>query len=91
MLGKANTQVACSYYTTKQSYAQTQKIDRYAVAFVHSDYDFAPVIFETSGALNKEEDCPQADYSIPEREAMPPVLGLGSLAVQAASFRSANS
>ena len=35
-------------------YAQTQKIDRYAAAFVHSDYDFAPVIFETSGALNKE-------------------------------------
>ena len=25
-----------------------------AAAFVHSDYDFAPVIFETSGALNKE-------------------------------------
>ena len=24
------------------------------LAFVHSDYDFAPVIFETSGALNKE-------------------------------------
>ena len=37
-----------------RSYAQTQKIDRYAAAFVHSDYDFAPVIFETSGALNKE-------------------------------------
>ena len=37
-----------------ESYAQTQKIDRYAAAFVHSDYDFAPVIFETSGALNKE-------------------------------------
>jgi len=37
-----------------ESYAQHQKIDRYADAFVHSDYDFAPVIFETSGALNKE-------------------------------------
>src|SRR6266576_2010469 len=35
-----------------ESYAQHQKIDRYADAFVHSDYDFAPVIFETSGALN---------------------------------------
>jgi hypothetical protein len=37
-----------------ESYAQHEKIDRYADAFVHSDYDFAPVIFETSGALNKE-------------------------------------
>src|SRR5438270_6495193 len=35
---------------------------RKSTAFVHSDYDFAPVIFETSGALNKEVDCPQADY-----------------------------
>src|SRR2546429_8535531 len=37
-----------------ESYAQHQKIDRYTDAFVHSDYDFAPVIFETSGALNEE-------------------------------------
>src|SRR4051812_34476831 len=35
-----------------ESYAQHEKIDRYADAFVHSDY-FAPVIFETSGALRK--------------------------------------
>ena len=31
-----------------------QKTERYAPAFVHSDYDFAPVVFETSGAVNKE-------------------------------------
>ena len=37
-----------------ESYAKTQKIDRYAPAFVNSDYDFAPVVFETSGAVNKE-------------------------------------
>ena len=37
-----------------ESYAKTQKIDRYASAFENSDYDFAPVVFETSGALNKE-------------------------------------
>ena len=37
-----------------ESYAQHQKIARYAEAFVHSDYDFAPVIFETSGAVNRE-------------------------------------
>jgi hypothetical protein len=37
-----------------ESYAQTQKIDRYAPAFENSDYDFAPVVFETSGAVNKE-------------------------------------
>ena len=42
---------------------KTQKIDRYAAAFVHSDYDFAPVIFETSGALNKEGET-VLDYSI---------------------------
>ena len=36
-----------------ESYAQHQKIARYA-EFVHSDYDFAPVIFETSGAVNRE-------------------------------------
>ena len=35
-------------------YAQHQKIDRYAGAFENSDYDFAPVIFETCGAVNKE-------------------------------------
>src|SRR4029079_16004856 len=34
--------------------SHTLKLRRYAAAFVHSDYDFAPVIFETSGALNKE-------------------------------------
>src|SRR2546423_14527450 len=34
-----------------ESYSQHQKIDRYADAFVHSDYDFAPVIFETSSRL----------------------------------------
>jgi hypothetical protein len=37
-----------------ESYAKSQKIDRYASAFEKSDYDFAPVIFETSGAVNKE-------------------------------------
>ena len=37
-----------------ESYAQNQKIARYAGAFENSDYDFAPVIFETSGAVNKE-------------------------------------
>ena len=37
-----------------ESYAKTQKTDRYAPAFVNSDYDFAPVVFETSGAVNKE-------------------------------------
>ena len=37
-----------------ESHAKTQKIDRYAPAFVNSDYDFAPVVFETSGAVNKE-------------------------------------
>ena len=37
-----------------ESYAQHQKIDRYAAAFENSDYDFAPVVFETSGAVNKE-------------------------------------
>ena len=37
-----------------ESYAQHQKIDRYAAAFEKSDYDFAPVVFETSGAVNKE-------------------------------------
>jgi len=46
--------IAASHLGPCDSYAQTQKIDRYAAAFVHSDYDFAPVIFETSGALNKE-------------------------------------
>src|SRR6185312_11818244 len=37
-----------------ESYAKTQKTDRYAPAFVNSDYDFVPVVFETSGAVNKE-------------------------------------
>ena len=37
-----------------ESYAKTQKTDRYAPAFEKSDYDFAPVVFETSGAVNKE-------------------------------------
>src|SRR6476620_7540967 len=37
-----------------ESYAQHQKIDRYVGAFENSDYDFAPVIFETCGAVNKE-------------------------------------
>ena len=37
-----------------ESYAQHQKLDRYAAAFEKSDYDFAPVVFETSGAVNKE-------------------------------------
>ena len=37
-----------------ESYAKSQKTDRYAPAFVKSDYDFAPVVFETSGAVNKE-------------------------------------
>jgi len=37
-----------------ESYAKHQKIDRYADAFQKSDYDFAPVVFETSGAVNKE-------------------------------------
>ena len=30
------------------------RIDRYAAAFENSDHDFAPVVFETSGAVNKE-------------------------------------
>ena len=37
-----------------ESYAKHQKIDRYAAAFEKSDYDFVPVVFETSGAVNKE-------------------------------------
>ena len=37
-----------------ESYAQHQKIDIYASGFEKSDYDFAPVVFETSGAVNKE-------------------------------------
>ena len=37
-----------------ESYALHQKIERYAPAFEKSDYDFAPVVFETSGAVNKE-------------------------------------
>ena len=37
-----------------ESYAKNQKIDRYAKGFEKSDYDFAPVVFETSGAVNKE-------------------------------------
>ena len=37
-----------------ESYAKSEKIDRYAPAFVNSDYDFVPVVFETSGAVNKE-------------------------------------
>jgi hypothetical protein len=37
-----------------ESYAKSQKIDRYGPAFENSDYDFAPVVFETSGAVNKE-------------------------------------
>jgi len=37
-----------------ESYAKTQKTDRYAPAFEKSDYDFVPVVFETSGAVNKE-------------------------------------
>ena len=71
-----------------ESYAQTQKIDRYAAAFVHSDYDFAPVIFETSGALNKEGETvlKQIIRFASKREgsptrSMPLVLGLGSLVV----------
>src|SRR5947208_13676944 len=37
--------------TSKISVKMVLHINR---LFVHSDYDFAPVIFETSGALNKE-------------------------------------
>ena len=37
-----------------ESYAQHQKLDRYAAAFEKSDYDFAPVVFETSGAVKQE-------------------------------------
>ena len=37
-----------------ESYALHQKTERYAPAFEKSDYDFAPVVFETSGAVNKE-------------------------------------
>src|SRR4051812_17731709 len=37
-----------------ESYAKFHKIDRYVAAFVNSDYDFVPVVFETSGAVNKE-------------------------------------
>ena len=49
--------VAPSHLNTPEpceSYALHQKTERYAPAFVHSDYDFAPVVFETSGAVNKE-------------------------------------
>src|SRR5438270_10055298 len=34
--------------------SKSEKIDRYAPAFENSDYDFAPVVFETSGALSRE-------------------------------------
>ena len=37
-----------------EDYALHQKTERYGDAFLHSDYDFAPVVFETSGAVNKE-------------------------------------
>jgi hypothetical protein len=37
-----------------ESYALHQKIERYAPGFEKSNYDFAPVVFETSGAVNKE-------------------------------------
>jgi hypothetical protein len=37
-----------------ESYAKSQKIDRYAPAFENSEYDFVPVVFETSGGLNRE-------------------------------------
>ena len=37
-----------------ESYALHQKTERYAPAFEKSDYDFAPLVFETSGAVNKE-------------------------------------
>ena len=37
-----------------ESYALHQKIERYGDSFENSDYDFAPVVFETSGAVNKE-------------------------------------
>src|SRR4029077_21114639 len=49
--------VAPSHLNTPEpceSYALHRKSERYAPAFVHSDYDFAPVVFETSGAVNKE-------------------------------------
>src|SRR5438309_11938980 len=39
-----------------ESYAKSEKIDRYAPAFENSDYDFAPVVFETSVALNRESE-----------------------------------
>ena len=35
-------------------YAATQKHDRYDAGFVDSHYDFAAMVFETSGAVNEE-------------------------------------
>ena len=37
-----------------EKYAQTQKHNRYDAGFVQSGYDFAAMVFETSGALNSE-------------------------------------
>src|SRR6266478_4509366 len=68
-----------------ESYAQHQKIDRYADAFVHSDYDFAPVIFETSGALNKEGETKQIIRFASKREGITHTPGRGSLAEAASA------
>jgi len=43
-----NQEVPCEYY------AATQKHDRYDPGFVDSRYDFAAMVFETSGAVNLE-------------------------------------
>ena len=37
-----------------EDYAATQKHDRYDAGFVDSHYDFAAMVFETSGAVNEE-------------------------------------
>ena len=37
-----------------ESYAKSQKTDRYAPAFVKSDYDFAPVVLKKRGKVLKQ-------------------------------------
>ena len=40
--------------TPCETYAQRQKHDRYDAGFQGSRYDFAALVFETSGAVNEE-------------------------------------
>ena len=66
--------VAPSHLNTPEpceSYALHQKTERYAPAFVHSDYDFTPVVFETSEqrrrvraqTASKREGCTHTVYA----------------------------